>query len=174
MCGRNQYPAAVPACRGHTRAGAVLVLSLAGGRVLRLTLTACGAVLRCTCQRVAALAPQSVLPVRRPVCAYRLAGELGLYCLRAQACCSARLTCSPCRRSTAAWRFATAAGGLPARGALSLAVMADFSPQAAGCGGRAAVPRVVAHRRTDQRSNNEKTLPKPPNRCKIKIPSEVC
>ena len=28
--------------------GHVLVLSLAGGRVLRLTLTACGAVLRCT------------------------------------------------------------------------------------------------------------------------------
>ena len=54
--------------------GHVLVLSLAGGRVLRLTLTACGAVLRCTPCQAGPLRSRRSLSCRSggQLCAYRL------------------------------------------------------------------------------------------------------
>ncbi len=123
--------------------GHVLVLSLAGGRVLRLTLTACGAVLRCTlpegrCARAAVC-------LAGPAASFALtafAGELGLYRLAGASMLLGAFNLLPMPPLDGGMALCTS----PAAGSHSRAARfrwlswPDFSPQAAGCGGRAAVP----------------------------------
>ena len=114
--------------------GQVLVLSLAGGRVLRLTLTACGAVLRCTlpegrCARAAVCLAGPAASFALTACA----GELGLYRLAGASVLLGAFNLLPMPPLDGGMALCHLAGGrFPlARGALSLAVMAGLL--AAGC-----------------------------------------
>ena len=111
--------------------GHVLVLSLAGGRVLRLTLTA---VLRCTlpegrCARAAVCLAGPAASFALTACA----GELGLYRLAGASVLLGAFNLLPMPPLDGGMALCHLAGGrFPlARGALSLAVMAGLL--AAGC-----------------------------------------
>ena len=129
----NTLPLFLLAAAIHER-GHVLVLSLAGGRVLRLTLTACGAVLRCTlpegrCARAAVC-------LAGPAASFALtafAGELGLYRLAGASMLLGAFNLLPMPPLDGGMALCHLADGrFPfARGALSLAVMAGLL--ATGC-----------------------------------------
>ena len=111
--------------------GHVLVLSLAGGRVLRLTLTACGAVLRCTlpegrCARAAVCLAGPAASFALTACA----GELGLYRLAGASVLLGAFNLLPMPPLDGGMALChLASGRFPL--ALSLAVMAGLL--AAGC-----------------------------------------